>query len=757
MPTLTHTAGATITWHQALAPTNCGTGVNYLSIFYAYNISGTLTNLQVTATWPTSAAFTNLVVHEFNGYGSTDPLGNTSTGTGTSATASTGTITIPSSSAILFIAECDGGGGVFTSGTYTVGSPDSFFGEGWHIASSSEAASCTVNSGTWRIAAAAFTAGTAPATPNTPTPSNTASGVSTVPTLTWAAAGATTYDVYFGTAASPPLVSSGQAGASYVPGTLTPAVIYFWKIVAINSIGSVTGPIWSFLVGSPVAIPKFEVILSGSTWTDISADVVDSGVTAAWGITSGLGPLDTIAGSGTCTFMLRNDAQSGVLGRWSPNGPSCTTGWTFGIPFRLSFVYGATTYQRFRGKIFSILPDSGVHGRRQVAVTVYDVMRELAEVEVLSVGIQIGMTESQIITNVLSSLPSSSQPVATSIDTGVDTFPYALDTIGPDAKALSVIADVARSAFAMVACKSDGTFIVRNRHNRGAGSSLIAFDADFMDLQVPSDLSNVYNLVRVTIHPKTIDAAATTVLYALAGTVPSVGAGLSITLWGSYNDPTNAQKLVGGTAMVTTLVAGTDYAGNSLIDGTGSNQNANLTVTATAFATTVKFVVTNTSGATIFLIATGGSGPKLQIRGKGVYDRGPQTYQSTSTQPYGTRPIAIDMPYQNDPLVAQAGAEFVRSTYETLKRQVSRMSFLANDTTAHMTFALTVEPGDRITLSEPMTGTGLVDVVVQSVSLSFVEKVVSVNLTFAPASSLLFWLWGITGRSEYDTNTIYGF
>ena len=38
--------------------------------------------------------------------------------------------------------------------------------------------------------------------------------------LTWSASGATSYDVRFGTASSPPLVSSGQSGATYTPGGL---------------------------------------------------------------------------------------------------------------------------------------------------------------------------------------------------------------------------------------------------------------------------------------------------------------------------------------------------------------------------------------------------------------------------------------------------------------------------------------------------------------------------------------------------------
>jgi hypothetical protein len=91
-----------------------------------------------------------------------------------------------------------------------------------------------------------------PASPNTPSPTN---GLATAgPTqLTWVSQYATTYDVYFGTAASPPLVSSGQVAASYALTGLVAGTTYFWKIVAINAGGSTTGAIWSFTANLPAA------------------------------------------------------------------------------------------------------------------------------------------------------------------------------------------------------------------------------------------------------------------------------------------------------------------------------------------------------------------------------------------------------------------------------------------------------------------------------------------------------------------------
>ena len=59
-----------------------------------------------------------------------------------------------------------------------------------------------------------------------------------------------TYDVYFGTEADPPLVSSRQPNANYDPGILNYETPYYWKIVAWDQLDASTqGPVWSFNTG----------------------------------------------------------------------------------------------------------------------------------------------------------------------------------------------------------------------------------------------------------------------------------------------------------------------------------------------------------------------------------------------------------------------------------------------------------------------------------------------------------------------------
>jgi hypothetical protein len=95
-----------------------------------------------------------------------------------------------------------------------------------------------------------------PNTPSDPSPVNHAPDQSIDVDLSWTggdpdAGDTVTYDVYFGTSTSPPLVSNDQSGTTYEPGTLSYNTKYYWKIVATDNHGaSTTGPLWDFKTGS---------------------------------------------------------------------------------------------------------------------------------------------------------------------------------------------------------------------------------------------------------------------------------------------------------------------------------------------------------------------------------------------------------------------------------------------------------------------------------------------------------------------------
>jgi Bacterial Ig domain len=98
-----------------------------------------------------------------------------------------------------------------------------------------------------------------PNTPNTPSPGNGSTGVSQNPTLTWKGGDpdndTVLYDVYLGITMTPPLVSMKQNTTSYVPPTLAPTTLYYWKVIAWDSHNASTkGPLWHFTTKAASAL-----------------------------------------------------------------------------------------------------------------------------------------------------------------------------------------------------------------------------------------------------------------------------------------------------------------------------------------------------------------------------------------------------------------------------------------------------------------------------------------------------------------------
>ena len=123
----------------------------------------------------------------------------------------------------------------------------------------------------WSFTTAA--AGTPPGQASNPSPANGATSVGTTTDLSWTAgSGATSRDVYFGTANPPPQVSSSQTGTTYDTGTMNNSTTYYWRIDEKNSYGTTTGTVWSFTTGAAGS----SVSLLG-TWVTGTSHTKESG------------------------------------------------------------------------------------------------------------------------------------------------------------------------------------------------------------------------------------------------------------------------------------------------------------------------------------------------------------------------------------------------------------------------------------------------------------------------------------------------
>lgn len=115
----------------------------------------------------------------------------------------------------------------------------------------------------------------APSCSSITAPSNGGTNISVSQQLSWAAAsGATSYDVYFGTSANPPLAGNVTT-TTYNPGTLSFNTLYYWKVVPKNAGGSATGcSEWTFTTTN-------NINMSTNSFTKCSGNFYDSGGSAS--------------------------------------------------------------------------------------------------------------------------------------------------------------------------------------------------------------------------------------------------------------------------------------------------------------------------------------------------------------------------------------------------------------------------------------------------------------------------------------------
>ena len=166
-------------------------------------------------------------------------------------------------------------------------------------------------------------AGAPPSAPFLSAPANGAADVTATPTLTWdSAAGATSYDVYFGAGGSPPFVTNTTA-MTYSPGTLSKGTSYSWYIVARNASGTGASAIWSFTTQvSPAGLEFYPIT---------PCRLVDTRGTAAGfnGIAPFSGP--SIAFGATLTIPVQSAVEAGTNTTPAPCGTIPSTAQAYSL------------------------------------------------------------------------------------------------------------------------------------------------------------------------------------------------------------------------------------------------------------------------------------------------------------------------------------------------------------------------------------------------------------------------------------------
>ncbi len=202
-----------------------------------------------------------------------------------------------------------------------------------------------------------------PAAPVLTSPTNGSAGVTPSTALTWnASAGATSYDVYLGTASTPQLVAN-TVDLNYTPAGLTPGSTYYWAVGARNSLGVNVSAAWSFTTNcvsalspsgaaSPAAGGSAAIPVTGAKgcgWTAVS--------NAAWiTITSGASG----TGNGTVAYTVAADSGDLRVGTITITGQTFTVTQGGVYPLISTLAGGATPTTPTPGTSVSIPVSYGI-------------------------------------------------------------------------------------------------------------------------------------------------------------------------------------------------------------------------------------------------------------------------------------------------------------------------------------------------------------------------------------------------------------
>jgi len=469
---------------------------------------------------------------------------------------------------------------------------------------------------------------------------------------------------------------------------------------------------------------------AGSGWTDVTRDVREGSIRGSRGIV-GTRPRDRIARTGLLHFLLLNNEENsaGLDGFYSPDHANVRSGFASGIGVRVTAIVGADswveedwvevgwveseeTFALWTGTITRIEPESGKHRiPRLVKIEARDYIDQMARARIAASTVERGISENDAAQALIDLM--TVQPIASSVSPGPDIYDIAFDLVREERSApLTIAQQLALSSFSTWYMQGDGTLVVEPRNAKRAvfGSSLnvdlAITESDLINsdpLIVEDTRLEAINSVAGVMTPREI-ATATVIVYRM--TEPLAFPTGTTIISGMFTDPNERGVRAAGISLVNP-VSGTDFAFNSLFDGSGTDETANVTVTPAFSGNAVELTIVNSAGFTVFPVKADGT-ILLQARGISVSAKERlflKSEDAASIAAIGEHAMTYEMPYQSDIATGRALVDWFKNTLsdeEKLVRQVTLFLDPENVDRAAEFAALGVS--DIVTISETMTG-----------------------------------------------------
>jgi len=487
----------------------------------------------------------------------------------------------------------------------------------------------------------------------------------------------------------------------------------------------------------------------GNGWTDWSADVMAEELTARYGVL-GTRPTDLVAGAGMLSFALDNSTgnSAGILGYYSPAHARCRPGFATGIGVRLSVqVPGYPRHYKWVGTIEAITPIAGVYGRRITEVTCTDWIDYASRTKVNALGVQLEKRSDQLFALLVSSVPI--QPRAVQVGTAVDVYPFAFDNLEDESRTvLTEMARLAKSEGGRIYLRGDnvqgGTLVFEPRAARVVSQSNVDTfpDTELTGLDAPRSRAQIINRALAVTNQRRLGATNTEVLY---DSTSRIGVDIGqLKLFAPYRDPTMEVERISAVDVQTPTAAAGDISATVNEDGTGGDVTGSITITAGDEGNGAHVLITNAGSGKAWVW--------FRIRGRPLV-----TYRTTVAEAedadsilnQGESAVTMEMPYQSDPAVAlQVARHTIRMFGQPTAAPVIQF-LIGGDEPALADRVLRREVGDRVGISEEVTGIGARGYFINAIDLTLREGVaLAVSWTLQPADQGNYWRNNLQGAGN---------
>lgn len=477
-----------------------------------------------------------------------------------------------------------------------------------------------------------------------------------------------------------------------------------------------------------------EMKLNGSTWTDVSDDVILPLYCSSGMVDNS--PTTRVADVGRCTFSLRNGQNNtaGLLGYYSPGHANCRAGFEAGTQIRVRFNRDGNISTKWYGRIApdGIVVDWNVHGERRTTVTAYDWMYQATMHRLYLPEYTTNKRADEVIPLIIANMPIA--PANTSYSIGQDTFPFVFDTVRYNTTAMAEFQKLAVSEFGYIYLRHGGgydeTLVFEDRlyRNNVTATTIVPIAKSMLDFFVNEDGDyfvnedgdkflvsesrnisldnsmiefeydyggNLANRVEIVTYPRKVDTSPV-ILFALRSRM-KLDPGESVAAYRvTYRDPDGGARKVAGKDMVSP-VADTDYWMDSVRDSDSKDLTADLALSVTYGTEGAEYSLENT-GATAGYVY-------FQARGYGIYAYDPvsKIYEDTaSIAKHGTHELRIDLSYQNDPRNSELFGQIILAHLSTPIQSGRTTTYLTSSDDLAMLFTK-MDIGGKIAVAEDQT------------------------------------------------------